>query len=103
MQEITLGGPEGQPVSGAKSVLDEILREGARSMLGTAIEAEVAEYLSRHAGEVGREWASIGEGQRAFTATGAGDRGGSSIDSAAPGSSTGGRVRSSPARSCRRI
>ena len=52
MQKITVDGLEGQPVSETKSVLDEILREGARSMLGTAIEAEVAEYLSRYAGEL---------------------------------------------------
>ena len=31
--------------------LDELAREGARRMLATALEAEVGEYLWRHAGE----------------------------------------------------
>ena len=42
------------------SVLDEIVREGARRMLAAALEAEVAAYVEAHAGErdeSGRQWA----------------------------------------------
>jgi transposase-like protein len=42
------GGKEEAEVSGS---LDEPAREGARRMLMTALEAEVAQYLERHAGE----------------------------------------------------
>ena len=44
-------GGQGQvePVAGAdRSVLDEVLREGAGRMLMTAIEAEVADYVEAH-------------------------------------------------------
>ena len=37
------------PVSSSRDVLTEILREGAQQMLATAIEAEVAEWISSHA------------------------------------------------------
>jgi putative transposase len=43
----------GQEIRGgneSRSALDDILREGARRMLQTAIEAEVGEYVERHAG-----------------------------------------------------
>ncbi len=33
------------------SMLDEIVREGARRMLAAALEAEVAAYIDAHAGE----------------------------------------------------
>ena len=36
------------PVSSSRDVLTEILREGAQRMLSTAIEAEVAEWISSH-------------------------------------------------------
>jgi len=39
------------PEDAAKDVLNEILRDGAREMLGKAIEAEVADYLAAHAHE----------------------------------------------------
>src|SRR5665647_3873348 len=39
------GAPEG-------SVIDEIVREGARAMLAAALRAEVAAYVEAHAGEV---------------------------------------------------
>jgi putative transposase len=39
------------PVDGA-SLIDEIVREGARRMLAAALEAEVAAYLAAHAGEL---------------------------------------------------
>jgi len=38
------------PVPAAGDVLTEVLREGATKMLATAIEAEVATYIERHAG-----------------------------------------------------
>ena len=34
---------------GSQDVLTEILKEGAREMLASAIENEVAEYISQHA------------------------------------------------------
>ena len=34
------------------SLLDEIVREGARQMLAAALQAEVAAYIEAHAGEV---------------------------------------------------
>ena len=37
------------PALGARDVLTEILRTGAQQMLATAIEAEVAEWIDRHA------------------------------------------------------
>jgi putative transposase len=37
------------PALAARDVLTEILREGAQQMLATAIEAEVAEWIDRHA------------------------------------------------------
>jgi putative transposase len=39
------------PVDGA-SLIDEIVREGARRMLAAALEAEVAAYVAAHAGEL---------------------------------------------------
>ena len=36
------------PEDAAKDVLNEILRDGAREMLGKAIEAEVADYIAIH-------------------------------------------------------
>jgi putative transposase len=39
------------PVDGA-SLIDEIVREGARRMLAAALEAEVAAYIATHVGEV---------------------------------------------------
>ena len=34
------------------SLLDEIVRDGARAMLAAALQAEVAAYIDAHAGEV---------------------------------------------------
>ena len=34
------------------SLLDEIVRDGARAMLAAALQAEVAAYINAHAGEV---------------------------------------------------
>jgi putative transposase len=36
----------------ASSLLDEIVRDGARQMLAAALRAEVAAYVEAHAGEV---------------------------------------------------
>jgi transposase-like protein len=38
--------------SSGRSVMDEIVREGARAMLGAALRAEVGAYVDAHAGEV---------------------------------------------------
>ena len=35
-----------------RSLLDEIVRDGARQMLAAALQAEVAAYIDAHAGEV---------------------------------------------------
>ena len=43
--------PFQSPEASTKDVLAEILRNGAREMLGNAIEAEVADYLAAHAHE----------------------------------------------------
>ena len=92
--------------AGSPSVLDEIVREGARRMLAAALEAEVAAYLDAHRGEVDDRPAA-GGAQRARRArqvmTGAG-----AVEVVAPrvndkrvdevtGSGSG-----SPRRSCRR-
>ena len=48
-----VGMPESTPLlspeTSTKDVLSEILRDGAREMLGKAIEAEVGEYIATHA------------------------------------------------------
>jgi putative transposase len=38
--------------TGGGSLLDEIVRDGARAMLAAALAAEVAAYIDAHAGEV---------------------------------------------------
>ena len=38
--------------AGGASLIDEIVREGARRMLAAALEAEVAAYVAAHAGEL---------------------------------------------------
>ena len=43
--------PLQNPEASTKDVLTEILREGAREMLGNAIEVEVADYIAAHAHE----------------------------------------------------
>nr|WP_328825585.1 IS256 family transposase [Tomitella gaofuii] len=43
----------GEVMAGAgRSLLDEIVRDGARQMLAAALQAEVADYIEAHAGEV---------------------------------------------------
>jgi transposase-like protein len=48
MKRDTRKADAGQSVSETKSVLEELLREGAREMLLKAIEAEVAGYIDQH-------------------------------------------------------
>ncbi|BDB62750.1 MULTISPECIES: IS256 family transposase [Rhodococcus] len=42
----------GDAAGSSRSLLDEIVRDGARQMLAAALQAEVADYIARHAGEV---------------------------------------------------
>ncbi len=46
------------------SLLDEIVRDGARQMLAAALQAEVAAYIDAHAGEVDEHGSSAGGPQR---------------------------------------
>ena len=41
-----------EPASSGGSLIDEIVRDGARRMLAAALEAEVAAYIAAHAGEL---------------------------------------------------
>ena len=41
-----------QAIGAGRSLLDEIVRDGARQMLAAALQAEVADYIARHAGEI---------------------------------------------------
>src|SRR3954464_14119334 len=43
--------PDSAGTAGSTSVLDELVREGARRMLAAALEAEVAAYVEAHCGE----------------------------------------------------
>jgi Transposase, Mutator family len=40
------------PIAGSASLIDEIVREGARRMLAEALQAEVAAYIERFVGEL---------------------------------------------------
>jgi hypothetical protein len=46
------GGGSNELASLGESLLDEIVRDGARRMLAAALQAEVAAYIEAHAGEV---------------------------------------------------
>ena len=48
MKDATRNSGVDQQTGEVKSVLDEVLREGARKMLQATIEAEVAEYIEKH-------------------------------------------------------
>ena len=48
MKDATRNSGVDQQTGEVKSVLDEVLREGARKMLQATIEAEVAEYMEKH-------------------------------------------------------
>ena len=43
--------PHASPVAHSGSMLDELVREGARRMLAEALQAEVEDYIARHVGE----------------------------------------------------
>jgi transposase-like protein len=43
--------PQASPATHAGSMLDELVREGARRMLAEALQAEVEDYIARHVGE----------------------------------------------------
>src|SRR4051794_11081834 len=65
------------PGIAGSSVLDELVREGARRMLAAALEAEVAAYVDAHAGEVDERGRRLvvrnghGEPRQVMTAAGA--------------------------------
>ncbi len=44
--------PNENDIVAGRSLLDEIVRDGARQMLAAALQAEVAAYIEAHAGEV---------------------------------------------------
>jgi len=46
------GSNDDSGVTDGRSILDELVREGARHMLAAALEEEVAGYIARHSGEV---------------------------------------------------
>jgi hypothetical protein len=51
---IVPGGSDADPAgvpSGSSSLIDELVREGARRMLAEALQAEVEDYIARHVGE----------------------------------------------------
>jgi transposase-like protein len=55
MLKVVHDGSESNPTSGSAaslSLLDEIVRDGARQMLAAALQAEVASYIEAHAHEV---------------------------------------------------
>ena len=53
MAKINLDSERSRVEKESKLALEEVLREGARKLLAEAIEAEVAEYIDRHAEAVG--------------------------------------------------
>ena len=67
--------PDDANPSDGGSLLDEIVRDGARQMLAAALQAEVATYVAAHAGEVDEAGSSAGCPQRLPRRTG-GDHGG---------------------------
>ena len=90
------------------SLLDEIVRDGARQMLAAALPAEVAAYVDAHAGEVDEHGRRLvvrnghHHQREVLTAAGAVQRDGrrgstTSASTPIPGSGNG-----SPRRSCRR-
>src|SRR3954452_8751532 len=75
-----VGDPAGDGTSAAGasvSLLDDLVREGARRMLAAALEAEVAAYVDAHAGEVDEHGRRLvvrnghGEPRQVMTAAGA--------------------------------
>ena len=67
------------------SLLDEIVRDGARAMLAAALQTEVAAYIDAHAGEVDENGSSAGGAQRLPPAAGGGHGGGCGSGAGAAG------------------
>ena len=67
------------------SLLDEIVRDGARAMLAAALQAEVAAYIDAHAGEVDENGSSAGGPQRLPPRAGGGHGGGCGAGAGAAG------------------
>ena len=67
------------------SLLDEIVRDGARAMLAAALQAEVAAYIDAHAGEVDENGSPAGGPQRLPPAAGGGHGGGCGAGAGAAG------------------
>ena len=53
-----------EPNSAGGSMLDEIVRDGARQMLAAALQAEVAAFVDAHRGEVDDAGPAAGGPQR---------------------------------------
>ena len=62
MLKIVEDPAEPNPAGG--SLLDEIVRDGARQMLAAALQAEVAAYVDAHRGEVDGDGPPAGGPQR---------------------------------------
>ena len=73
-------------VAGA-SMLDEIVRDGARAMLAAALQAEVAAYIDAHVDELDE----AGRAQRISRRAGGHDRGGRAAGAGAAGQRPAGR------------
>jgi hypothetical protein len=58
------------PAAVAGSLLDEIVRDGARQMLAAALRAEVAAYVEAHADQVDEDGPCCGREPRAAPASG---------------------------------
>jgi hypothetical protein len=96
-----------EPSAVGGSLIDEIVREGARRMLAAALEAEVAAYIAAHADQLDERGRRLvvrngrAEPRRVLTSAGA-------VEVVAPGSTTSMSTRrrvsgaGSPRRSCRR-
>src|SRR4051794_19085420 len=91
------------PGIAGSSVLDELVREGARRMLAAALEAEVAAYVDAHAGEVDEHGRRLvvrnghGEPRQVMTAAGAGGGGAPRVNDKRVDEATGQRRRFSSA------
>ena len=66
----------GEEPAASGSLIDEIVREGARRMLAEALQAEVDAYIARFAGERDEQRPPAGGAQRLPRAAGGADRGG---------------------------
>ena len=67
------------------SLLDEMVRDGARAMLAAALQAEVAAYIDAHAGEVDEAGHRLVVRKRLSPAAGGGHGGGCGSGAGAAG------------------